>query len=147
MLCVLSLILRLAGVFTWAILSRNGNSVGFLFLKEVNCSLDIFQRVLALPDSYVKEHCLTAAANLLRVEPSVEMDGFFVALFERSPENLVGTANTDRLLTKSNKNGGEPSGKGKGKKHKRKRKGKRLANKEVELNRQCHKLTASATSA
>lgn len=127
MLCVLSLILHLARVFTWAILSRNGNSVGFQFLKEVNCSLDIFQRVLALPASYLKEHCLPAAANLLRVEPSEEMDGFFVALFERSPENSVGTANADRLLTMSNDNRREPSGKGKGKKHKRKRKGKRLA--------------------
>lgn len=124
MLCMLSLILHLARVFTWVILSHNGNSVGFQFLKEVNCSLDIFQRVLALPASYLKEHCLSAAANLLRVQPSEEMDGFFVALFER---NSVGMASADLLLTMSNKNGGEPSGKGKGKKHKRKRKGKRSA--------------------
>lgn len=69
---------------------------------------------------------LEGAENLLRVEPSEEMDGFFVALFERSPESLLGMESTGHVLSKKfSKNEAELSGKVKGQNCKRKHKSKR----------------------
>lgn len=66
------------------------------------------------------------AHNLLRVEPSEEMDGFFVALFERKSNDVVDTTVTDPLLSKSEKKGGElDRSSEKGREHKRTRKRKR----------------------
>ncbi|MCO5557706.1 hypothetical protein L7F22_011277 [Adiantum nelumboides] len=67
------------------------------------------------------------ASNLLRVKPSEEMDGFFVALFER---NAVETVSADLLLRNHNQETDKlvsSTGRKEGSKRKRKHKKKRLA--------------------